>query len=268
MPAVTDHTHGSFSWAELATTNSDSAKKFYGDLFGWTYDEIPMGPDAVYTMCNLNGAEASALFKMGANMQGVPAHWQAYVAVDDVDARTAKVSQNGGSVIMGPFDVMDAGRMSIIKDPSGGTLALWQAKKHIGAKVIHDPGAITWMELFTNNVDAAGKFYVQTIGWQTKSVDMGPHGTYTLFTKGATKANGEADNAGGMMPMRKEEIARGVPSSWLVYFAVANCDASTAKATSLGGQVIAPPSDIPNIGRFSVVRDPEGAVFALYQHAH
>jgi len=262
MPTKTKYEHGQFSWAELGTTNSDAAKKFYGGLFGWTFDDMPAGPDMVYTMNKLGNHAASALYTMGKEMtaQGVPPHWLSYVTVDDVDAITAKAKQNGAKVMKEPFDVMDVGRMAVFTDPSGAHLAVWQPKKHIGAGIWGDPGAVCWNELFTTNVDAAGKFYASTFGWKTQAMDMGPMGTYTIFSKDSTKESGR----GGMMVMPPN--MKGAPSNWLSYFAVQSVDTASKKATDLGGKLLAPPTDIPgNMGRFSIVQDPQGAVFGLYQ---
>ncbi|NUP06080.1 MAG: VOC family protein [Polyangiaceae bacterium] len=262
MPTRTEHKHGSFSWAELATTDADAAKKFYGPLFGWKFNDTPAG-DMTYTMNLLGDQAASALYKMGAEMKGMPPHWACYISVDDVDATTKKASANGGKVMKEPFDVMEFGRMSVIQDPSGAALCLWQAKKHIGAGVVNEPGAITWLELYTNNTDACGKFYAQTIGWRTEAHDMGPMGTYTMFYRPTEAKEG---GVGGMMNMPPN--MKGVPPHWLAYFAVTDCDASAKKAQELGGSLLMPPTDIPNIGRFAIVKDPQGAVFAIYKNEH
>lgn len=262
MPKQTKYEPGTFSWVELATTDAEAAKKFYGGLFGWTFDDSPAGPDMTYTMAKLGGETACGMFKMGKEMQGVPPNWLSYVSVADADAVAKKAVQNGGKVMKEPFDVMTYGRMAVLTDPSGAHVAVWQPKQHIGAGVKQDPGSLCWNELYTSNVDAAGKFYVNTFGWKTKSIDMGPMGTYTLFNREGDDKN----NAGGMMPMPPN--MKGVPSNWVAYFAVTDCDASTKKVTDLGGKTIAPPMDIPNIGRFSIVADPQGAVFALFTTAH
>jgi len=261
MPNRTEYKHGTFSWVDLGTTDSAAAKKFYGALFGWTFDDMPAGPGMTYTMCKLNGQDAAALYTMDKSMQGVPPHWASYIAVDDVDAIAKKVTSAGGKVVKEPFDVLDAGRMVVVEDPTGAIVSFWQGKKHIGAGIVNEPGSLTWNELFTNNVDRAGKFYVQTVGWKTESVDMGPMGTYTLF-----KRAGEDGNAGGMMNIPPN--MQGVPPHWLAYFAVADCDASAKKAGELGGKVAVPPTDIPNIGRFAIVQDPQGATFALFKMGH
>lgn len=263
MTTHTKYEHGTFSWIELGTTDPGSAKKFYGGLFGWTFDDMPMGsgPDDVYTMCKMGDNVVGALFKMPAEMKGVPPHWGAYITVDDLDATTKLAAKNGGRIVKEPFDVMDVGRMAVIEDPTGATFSLWEAKAHIGATLTNEPGSLAWNELFTNNVDRAGKFYTSTLGWSTEAVDMGPMGTYTLFQKPGEKAN-----KGGMMPIGPQMA--GVPPHWLSYITTADVDASATKVTALGGKVVMPPMDIPNIGRFSIVQDPQGATFALYKNAH
>jgi uncharacterized protein len=260
MPTMTKHAPGTFSWAELATSDSEAGKKFYGGLFGWTFDDAPAGPDMIYSMAKLSGQTPGALYKMGKEMAGVPPHWLSYVTVADVDATAKKAVAAGGKLMKEPFDVMTFGRMAVITDPTGATFAIWQAKEHIGATVKSEPGSLAWNELYTTNVDAAGKFYVQTFDWQTQAMDMGPMGTYTLFIpKGAEKS----DHAGGMMGMPPN--MKGAPSNWLTYFATADVDASTKKAGELGGKTMMPPTDIPNVGRFSILQDPQGAVFALFK---
>jgi uncharacterized protein len=260
MPTMNDYKHGTFSWVDLGTTDAEAAKRFYGNLFGWTFDDVPAGV-GTYSIAKLSGQEVCALYKMGPEMKGVPPFWLSYISVDDVDTLTKAVTAAGGRVDKEPFDVMDVGRMSVVSDPTGASFAFWQAKTMAGAKIQNEPGALCWNELFTNNVDRAGKFYVQTLGWKTEAVDMGRMGTYTLF-----KREGETKNAGGMLPIPSE--MKGVPPHWLAYFGVASCDAATKKAADLGAKTVVPPTDIPQIGRFSIVQDPQGAVFALFQNAH
>lgn len=115
-------------------------------------------------------------------------------------------------------------------------------------------GTFCWNEVLTTDTAAAGPFYSGLFGWESREMDMGPAGTYTIF------ANNGKDCC-GMMKNPQE----GIPSHWLSYIAVDDVDASTSKAESLGAQVYVPPTDIPNIGRFSVVADPTGAVFGLYK---
>lgn len=256
MPTHTKFEHGDFSWVDLGTTDAEAAKSFYGGLFGWSFQDMPAGPNMTYSFAKVGDAVVGGLYKMGPEMQGIPPNWLSYINVTDVDATTAKVEGNGGKVMKGPFDVMDQGRMSVLQDPSGGTVAFWQSKKFSNPTLKRDPGSMCWNELLTTNVDAAGKFYATTVGWKTEGMDMGPMGTYTIFSRDGSKDTQVA----GMMahPMK------GVPSAWIAYFATTDVDASAKKTTELGGKVVTEPMDIPNIGRFAMVQDPQGAVFALF----
>jgi hypothetical protein len=254
MPLQTSYKQGTFSWVDLVAKEAATAKKFYGALFGWTFDD-----HAGHSMCKLNGQLVAALIPMGQER----AYWNIYVAVDDIDETIRKAAANGGEVIQEPFDIMDSGRTAVVRDPSGAALALWQAKKHPGAGVRDEPGALCWNELYTTNAEAAGRFYTSTLGWQTETMDMGPAGTYTLFQRAG---EGKKGNVGGMMNMPPG--MEGVPSHWLAYFQVADIDVATRKARELGAKVNMGPTDIPNIGRFSIVQDPQGATFALFEMRH
>ena len=150
-------------------------------------------------------------------------------------------------MIAGPFDVMDAGRMAFIADPQGAVFAVWQPKRRIGARIINEPNAMCWNELMTSDVKGARKFYSGLFGWKLK---VSPE--YTEVQAGDR-------GVGGMMQMH------GVPPNWMPYFAVADADATTKKVKSAGGKIHKPPTDIPNVGRFSVVADPQGASFATIQ---
>jgi predicted enzyme related to lactoylglutathione lyase len=260
--AAKAYEQGTFCWAELATPDTLGAKKFYGALLGWTFDDIPMGPNQVYTMCLMGDKRVGAMYALsGGIAPGAPAHWAAYIAVDSVDATADRAVSAGATLIKEPFDVPGEGRMAVLQDPTGAMFYLWHSATNPGVEIKHEPGALTWNELFTTDAAKAGRFYAETIGWTLDPVDMGPMGLYTLF-----KCPGQSDNKGGMMSIGPH--MHGVPSHWLSYFAVLNVDASSEKAKSLGAQITVPPTDIPDIGRFSIVVDPQGVAFALYQNAH
>jgi predicted enzyme related to lactoylglutathione lyase len=246
---------GTFCWVELATTDNEAAKKFYTGLFGWTIDDRPMGPGMVYTMLNLAGKQAGALYKMEQDLitQGVPSHWSSYVLVTSADETAAKAKELGATIFAGPFDVATHGRMAVIQDPTGAVFALWEAKDHPGAGVVNVPNSFCWNELMTTDTAKDGDFYTGLFGWGKNTQNFGPL-EYTMF------ANGERP-AGGMLKITPEMGP--IPPNWLVYFAVDDCDAKTQKAKELGASVMKPPDDIPSIGRFSILTDPQGAAFAL-----
>jgi predicted enzyme related to lactoylglutathione lyase len=252
MAEFTDYPAGLFNWIDLATTNAEAAKTFYTALFGWTFEDMPTGQGSDYTMFFLDGKEVAALYQMNPQQleQGMPPHWLSYVAVDDIEAVAAKVPDLNGSVLVEPFPVFDFGQMSLLQDPTGAMFALWQAGKHIGARLVNIPGTLSWNELATRQPDVASEFYSQLFGWQAEPV---PDMNYTTFL------NQGRMNA-GMIEMNEEW--EGLPPHWMVYFAVADCDASAKKVTELGGQVHVSPTDIPT-GRFAVVSDPQGATFTI-----
>lgn len=251
MTEVSRHEPGSFCWAELATTDDGRAKKFYTALFGWGFEDSPAGPDMIYTTLKKNGKSVGALYKMRPDQKGMPPNWMTYVTVASADESAKKVKELGGKLMMEPFDVMDVGRMAIIEDQQGARICVWEAKKHIGAEVVNEPGALCWAELDTTDTESAKRFYTGLFGWGAKVSE-----TYTEWQQGGI-------SIGGMMKIPKEWGP--VPPNWLVYFAVADCDATAKKTGELGGGTIVPPTDIPGMGRFSVLRDPQDAVFAIYK---
>jgi uncharacterized protein len=255
MPVRTAYTQGTPNWVDLQTTDQKAAKEFYAGLFGWTYDDQPMPEGAVYSMAMLGEQHVAALAPQSPELAaaGAPPMWNTYIAVGSVDDAISKVAAAGGQVAMGPFDVMEAGRMAFILDPSGAAVAFWQASQHIGATLVNEPGAIAWNELITTDPSAAA-FYEQVLGLTTSVVDMGA-GQYTIFEADGAQVGG---TTAPQMP--------GVPNHWHVYFAVADADASAAKVTELGGALLVEPFDTP-VGRIATVRDPQGAVFSIIQLA-
>ena len=251
MTEVSRHEPGSFCWAELATTDDASAKRFYTTLFGWSFEDSPAGPDMIYTTLMKGDKRAAALYKLGPDQKGVPPHWNTYVSVASADQTAGKAKDLGGKVLMEPFDVMDFGRMAIVEDQQGARICIWEPKTHIGVGVINEPGALCWAELDTTDTESAKKFYTGLFGWGTKDSPE-----YTEWLRGGT-------SIGGMMKIPKEWGP--VSPNWLVYFCVADCDAAAKKAVELGGGMIVPPSDIPGTGRFAVLHDQQAAVFAIYK---
>jgi predicted enzyme related to lactoylglutathione lyase len=256
MAGIERHPAGAFCWVELATTDAGAAKSFYGGLFGWTPEDMPTGPDQNYTMLKLAGLELGALYTLTGDMlkQGVPPHWMLYVSVESVDETIVKIAAAGGQVVTGPFDVGDAGRMAVIRDPQGAVVSLWQANRHIGIRIAGVVGTLCWSELATTDRVKAREFYTAVFGWGAKISQMGPV-EYTEWMAGEMPA-------GGMLEMTAEWD--GAPPYWMPYFLVADCDASAEKAAELGGQVVVPPMDVPKVGRFAVLCDPQGAYFSVF----
>jgi len=255
MPEVNEHQPGTFCWVELMTTDADAAKKFYGELFGWDHHDDPIGDGMVYTMLQRSGRNVGALYQRNEQQaeMGVPPCWSSYVTVDDADATIGRVKELGGKVILEPMDVFDIGRMAVFQDPTGAQLCLWQPKKHIGAQLEGEPGSPCWNEMMTNDTEKAGAFLDGVFGWRRETSDVTGM-TYTMFVAGEKPA-------GGMLKIQAEWGE--VPPHWLAYFAVEDCDATVEQAKSLGAALAAGPYDIEKVGRFAILRDPQGASFAV-----
>ena len=255
MQETPTYAPGTFCWVELGTTDGEAAKKFYTGLFGWTFTDSPIGPAMVYTMLKQDGKDVGALYKMPEEMtsQGIPPNWLSYVSVANADESAAKAKELGATLMKEPFDVMDVGRMAVVQDPTGAVFALWQPGTHHGAGLYNSPNSLCWNELSTSDTEKAGDFYSGLFGWTRNVQQFGPM-TYTTFR------NNERP-AGGMYKPGPE--MGNIPPHWLAYFSVDDCDATLAKANELGATTLAPPMDIPDTGRFAVLQDPQGAVFAV-----
>jgi uncharacterized protein len=175
------------------------------------------------------------------------------VLVTSADETAAKAKALGATLMKEPFDVSTVGRMAVVHDPTGAVFALWQAGTHHGATAVNGPNSFCWNELGTTDPAKAAEFYTNLLGWTADVQQFGPM-EYTTFK------NGDRGAGGAYKP--PPEMAN-VPPHWLVYFAVDDCDAKVEKISALGGGVIAPPMDIPTVGRFAIVHDPQGAAFAV-----
>jgi predicted enzyme related to lactoylglutathione lyase len=256
MGERTSYTPGTFCWADLATTDQAAAKDFYGGLFGWEFDDLPMGDGATYTMARIDGKDVAAIAPMPPGQEDVPPHWNSYVAVESADDVAGRVRELGGSVLAEPFDVPEAGRMAAFADPQGGAFLVWQAGEHFGARLVNGPGALSWNELATTDPEAAGAFYGELFGWRPDRME-GMDPPYWVVR------NGERGNGGIMgQPPQLE----GAPPFWTVYFGAENADDAVAKAQQLGASVMMPVTAIAEARmRIAVLTDSTGAAFALFE---
>jgi uncharacterized protein len=251
MGERSEYTPGTFCWVELSSSDQQAANEFYAQLLGWQVEDRPMGEDGVYSLQLVDGKAVAAIAPQPGQQReaGVPSLWNSYVSVADADAAAARAKELGANVHAGPFDVFEAGRMAVIQDPQGAFFMLWQARAMIGAALVNAPGALTWNELQSPDLDASASFYSQLFGWEYEEM---PGEERYLVIKNA------GANNGGMRALTPP-----APPSWLTYFAVADLDASLAKLRELGGSVFAGPIDI-GMAKIAVVADPQGAVFTLY----
>ena len=264
MPEMSTYAPGQFCWADLSTTDPAAATAFYTALLGWE-SYVNSSDHGDYTLLTKDGKDICGLYQQMPEQAaaGVPPHWLTYVCVEDADAAAAKAKELGGTVVMDAMDVMDHGRMAVITDPLGAAFAVWQPKSHCGSGFFGEPGSPCWFELMTRDAATVKAFYAGLFGWTPADQEMtDPEGNVVIYTMWM---QGEAP-AAGMMQMG-EEFPAEVPSHWMLYFAVEDCDASCATVSDSGGQVCVPPTDIPGIGKFAVTMDGQGAAFSIIKLA-
>jgi predicted enzyme related to lactoylglutathione lyase len=250
-PVMTAPLPGVPNWVDLGTADLDDAKRFYTTLFGWTA-HVSGDEYGGYTIFACNGRPAAGAGPLFG--EGQPTAWSTYIATDDADAIAARVAAAGGKVLVQPFDVGDQGRMAAFLDQAGAPFSVWEAGTMQGAEVFDEPGAVTWFELVTRDVEGSAAFYGDVFGWTVRGASAAG-ATYVVFEReGATVA--------GLQPMVGSAWPDDLSPHWMVYFAVANCDATAEHAYALGGQVVRPPADI-TFGRSAVLADPEGGTFSI-----
>jgi predicted enzyme related to lactoylglutathione lyase len=251
-----EYAPGTFCWADLATNDTTGAKAFYGELFGWRPNDSEMSPGMVYSLLEKDGRSVGALYQMqpGFHPDGTPPFWLAYVAVTSANDAARRAIELGGGVLMAPADAHDKGRMAILRDPIGAVFAVWEARSSAGAQAMREPNTLGWFQLNATAPDLARTFYTGLLDWNARD-DAFPGGVYTTWL-------GADGPRGGMMPMAPEAAAH-APSHWLVYFGVDDVDDTVTRAVRIGGRAMVPPTDIPGTGRFAVLQDPQGAIFAI-----
>ncbi len=245
MSERTSYPAGTPSWVDIGTPDPTAAAAFYGAIFGWKAEMDPRPEAGGYGMFSIDGKLVAGVGPQ--QNPDMPPFWTVYVSVDDADATTAKATEAGATVLAGPMDVFDAGRMAVFQDPVGSFISIWQPNQHIGAQLVNQPGTFAWNELATTDVKAATTFYTSVFGW-TLSEHSGDNAA--LYEVGGNVTCGAHPAGPGEFP------------AWTVWFAVADCDDSAAQAADLGGSVLMPPNDM-DFGRGAVIADPQGAVFGI-----
>lgn len=257
--------HGVPSWVETAQPDIAAAQRFYGDLFGWTYQ----APAPEYTIVQLDGRDVG-----GMTATDDTAAWHTYVAVDDAEATAAAVAKAGGTVLDGPSQG-PAGVAAACADPAGGRFRLWQAGYRLGAQAVNEPGSWNFSDLHTPAVAEATDFYSTVFGWQVDDIGFGlmvrrpGYGDHLAATTdpdirerqaSVNAPPGFADAIAWFVPRDP-----GTPAHWHVTFTVVDRDATVEAVRRGGGEVVS--TDDNEWTRLAVIRDPWGATFTASQFA-
>jgi hypothetical protein len=276
MPERDGYVPGVPCWVDTSQPDPQAALPFYRDLFGWEFEDVmPEASEGQYFIGRIRGGDVAAI---GSIPEGAPsmAMWNTYIWVDSAEETADRVRGAGGGVVMEPFDVMDAGRMAVLADTEGVTFNVWQAKDHKGATVVNEHGSLNFNGLVTRNPEGAKAFYGAVLGWETLELPgsvmwtlpgygdhleaRSPGLRQQMAQMGAP--NGFIDVVAALNPIADDDAD--TPAHWSVTFAADNADATAARASQLGGKVVAGPFDAPWT-RLAVIKDPQGATFIAGQ---
>ena len=255
---TTNATEGTPNWIDIGVPDVERAKAFYGPLLGWEFADA--GPEAGhYNQCLLRGEPIAGMMP-NSDDQADAYWWGVYFAADDCDTVVERATGLGAEVVIPAMDVMDLGRMAILKDPQGGQFGLWQGRTHPGSRIVNEPGSFVWNELLTRDSESASEFYRTLFGYELEPMEgemdyvvlRQPDGRYV----GGIQGDSEIVLGGGKEP---------VPS-WTTTFAVEDADVAVRTVRGGGGTVEAEPQDSP-YGRYASVRDPFGVPFNVMKPA-
>lgn len=256
------HKNG-FIWYELLTTDPDAAIKFYSDVVGWAVTDSGM-PGGRYDICNVGKRGVAGIMKMPQHLHGihVPPHWGGYIHVDHVDAMAEAIKATRGAIHRGPEDIPHVGRFAVAADPQGGTFTLFKPapmEQDMPPRPAHGSvGTVSWHELVTTDWSAAWAFYSEHFGWtKSESMDMGPMGTYEIFS------TNDLPQTGAMMNAPEEMRAHMRGPFWTHYFVVDDINAAKSRVEAGGGTVTMGPRPVPGGSWILQGTDPQGARFAL-----
>jgi uncharacterized protein len=256
----TEYTPGEFCWVDLATTDVDGAKSFYGELLGVEWEPARGSPEETggYGFFVKNGKQVAGMGP--AQQEDQPPAWSSYIKVENADEIVEKVKEAGGQVVFGPIDLPnDSGRMAVLQDPTGAFVSINQQQNHPGAELVNEPGAWTWNNLLTRDVEGAQDFYGKVFGWSAERNEEAPPNILNWQVDGQRWPEG----LGGLMGIT-EDLPADMPAHWQVYFIVENVDDAIERATSAGGKVGFGPIDVP-VARLATLVDPQGAVVSILE---
>jgi predicted enzyme related to lactoylglutathione lyase len=252
-------------WVDTQQPDRDAALRFYGAVFGWSFENHLQRGDRAYDLATLDGRVVAAI---GSGPSDTTATWTTYIGVEDADAAVAKVEAAGGTVVAPPLRAGNAGRLVLLTDPTGANLALWEPGRRKGVELVNEPGSWNWSLLSTPDPAGAAAFYAEVFGWETDLDAPGPKLVrlpgYADFLEQFDPELRARHAAGGVPDGFSDAVAWILPSRatafWAVTFLVADADAAAQAAEREGGRVVSGPTDT-EWTREVVLADPAGATF-------
>jgi predicted enzyme related to lactoylglutathione lyase len=256
MPKPDSTVTGGPVWIDLSTTDADASQAFYRGLFGWE-SEAGSPEFGGYFSFLRNGEQIAGGMPAQPGMPdfAVPNGWAVYLRTADAEKTAATAAEHGGKVLAPPMPVGDLGVMSIVADPGGAVIGMWEPGVHTGFHAVNEEGAPAWFELLTRDYQASVPFYRDVFGWNTQTMSDTDEFRYTVLVSASGAPVAGIMDAGGFLPAD-------APVAWSVYFGVTDTDAALEKVASLGGRSLREPEDTP-YGRLATAADSNGATFNL-----
>ncbi|MGW1745700.1 VOC family protein [Streptomyces sp. NPDC002092] len=227
-------------WVDAQLPDVEAGKRFYGELFGWTFEDRPEVSGG-FVWARKEGEPVAALARKADGR--LPTVWSVYFATPDAEALADRIWAAGGQVVTAPTPLAELGTAALVTDPEGAVFGLWEPGSHPGFGRRHEPGTFAWAELYARDVEVANTFY-------------GDLFHDALFGPEARPDFGRAAVS--------EVFPAEMPPHFLVHFGVADCDEALGTVSRLGGRIWAPVFET-SYGRVAVVTDNQGASFAVLE---
>lgn len=243
---------GAPCWVDLMTSDTEGARTFYGQLFGWAAED-PNDDFGGYFNFTKDGVRVAGAMASD-HASGMPDVWSVYLATDDARKTVDTATSRGGQTAVPAMDVGGLGTMAVVLDPGGAAVGMWQPGLHQGFGLVAEPGAPSWFELYTRDYAGAVDFYRDVFRWDPHVMSDTPEFRYTTFGEGDAAMAGIMD-ASGFLP-------EGVPAHWTVYFGTPDTDDALERVAALGGSVVTGAEDTP-YGRMATAADRTGTRFKL-----
>lgn len=237
-------------WIDLATSDVARARDFYAAVFGWTFQVEQCG---AYHYALQDGRAVAGLMANDPQWNA-PDGWTTYLHTADIAATVAAAGAAGAQTCVAPMEVEGKGWLSMLTDPAGAPVGLWQPTGHHGFEAVGEAGTPVYHQLTVRDYATALDFYRAVFGWQVETVSDSDEFRYSTALFDGQALLGVMDGS-GMLP-------DGIPSSWAFFLGAENVDNTVALIVDNGGTVVRPAEDTP-YGRLAAVADPTGATFNL-----
>lgn len=257
VPANMEVHAGKFLWAELFTTDPDSATRFYAGVFGWTASTL-VQDNETYTVFTNGNHPVAGLRRRSATARSGTSRWIGYIAVPDIKTTLARVAKAGGEIRAPARAFPKIGSQAIITDMDGAPVGLVQSSSGSSPDVDPAPGEWNWFHLLAKSPPATAEFYRQVFNYIVIPDARPGKGSELLLTTGAF-------NRGGVSALGDAADAK---PGWLGVVRVKDIAATLAQVHKLGGDVITEPHDASFGSRFAIIADPTGGSVGVVEYVN